>query len=82
MITSAGTVKSPSSATVRLRQNTDCTTENVVYLISCSSCNKQYVGETKGSLNKRMNDHCDDWRHHRFERLLTAEHITLQIMTS
>ena len=38
MITSAGTVKSSSGATVRLRQNTDCTTENVVYLISCSSC--------------------------------------------
>ena len=29
----------------------------VVYLISCSSCNKQYVGETKGPLNKRMNGH-------------------------
>ena len=42
MITSAGTVMSSSGATVRLRQNTDCTTENVVYLISCSSCNKQY----------------------------------------
>ena len=41
MITPAGTVKSPSRVTVRLRQNTDCTTENVVYLISCSSCNKQ-----------------------------------------
>ena len=82
MITSAGTVKSSPWATVRLRQNTDCTTEKVVYLISCSSCNKQYVGETKGSLNKRMNDNRDDWRHRRFERLLTAEHITLQIMTS
>ena len=39
MITTAGTVKS-SGSTVRLRQNTDCTTENLVYLISCSSCNK------------------------------------------
>ena len=75
MITSAGTVKSSSGATVRLRQNTDCTTENVVYLISCSSCNKQYVGETKGPLNKRMNGHRDDWRHRRFERSPTAEHF-------
>ena len=74
-ITSAGTVKSSSGATVRLRQNTDCTTENVVYLISCSSCNKQYVGETKGPLNKRMNGHRDDWRHRRFERSPTAEHF-------
>ena len=75
MITSAGTVKSSSGATVRLRQNTDCTTENVVYLISCSSCNKQYVGETKGPLNKRMNGHRDDWRHRWFERSPTAEHF-------
>ena len=73
--TSAGTVKSSSGATVRLRQNTDCTTENVVYLISCSSCNKQYVGETKGPLNKRTNGHRDDWRHRRFERSPTAEHF-------
>ena len=73
--TTAGTVKSSSGATVRLRQNTDCTTENVVYLISCSSCNKQYVGETKGPLNKRMNGHRDDWRHRRFERSPTAEHF-------
>ena len=75
MITSAGTVKSSSGATVRLRQKTGCTTENVVYLISCSSCNKQYVGETKGPLNKRMNGHRDDWRHLRFERSPTAEHF-------
>ena len=64
MITLAGTVKSSSGATVRLRQNTDCTTENIIYLIYCSRCNKQYIGETKGPLNKRMNSHRDDWRHH------------------
>ena len=75
MITPAGTVKSSSGATVRLRQNTDCTIENVVYLISCSSCNKKYVGETKGPLNKRMNGHRDDWRHRRFERSPKAEHF-------
>ena len=47
MVTPAGTVKSSSGATIRLRQNTNCTTENVVYLISYSSCNKQYVAEPK-----------------------------------
>ena len=74
-ITPAGNVRSSSVATVRLRQNTDCTTENVVYLISCSSCSKEYVGETKGPLNKHMNGHRDDWRHRRFERSPTAEHF-------
>ena len=27
----------------------------------------QFVGETRGPLNKKMNDHRDDWRHCRFE---------------
>ena len=75
MITPAGSVKSSPVATVRLRLNTDCKTENVVYLISCSSCSKQYVGEIKGPLNKRMNGHRDDWRHRMFERSPTAEHF-------
>ena len=75
MITPAGTVKSFSVATVTLGQNTDCTTENCVYLLSCSSYNKQYVGETKGPLKKRMNGHHDDWRHRRFERSPTVEHF-------
>ena len=68
MIISAGTVKSSSGSTFRLKQNADCTTENAVYLISCSSCIKQYVGETKGPLYKRRNGHRDDWRHCSFER--------------
>ena len=76
MITPAAvTVKSSSGTTVRMNQNTDCTTEKVVYLISCSSCNKQYVGDTKGPLNKRMNDHRHDRRHRRFYRSPTAEHF-------
>ena len=40
--------------------------------------NIQYVGETKGPLNIRMNGHRDDWRHKRFERSPTAEHFCLQ----
>ena len=48
---------------------------NVVYLISCCKCQKQYVGETKGLLNLRMNGHRDDWKHCRFERSPVAEHF-------
>ena len=36
---------------------------------------KQYVGETKGPLNIRMNGHRDDWRHKRFERSPVGEHF-------
>ena len=46
--------------------------------MSCGKCGKQYVGETKGPLNIRMNGHRDDWRHKRFDRSPTAEHFCLQ----
>ena len=47
---------------VKLKGDTNCRTQNVVYLMSCGKCGKQYVGETKGPLNIRMNGHRDDWR--------------------
>ena len=66
-----------SGAKVRLKGSTDCKTMNVVYLISCGECGKQYVGETKGLLSVRMNGHRDDWKHKRFERSPVAEHFWL-----
>ena len=43
--------------------------------MNVESVDKQYVGETKGPFNKRMNGPRDDWRHRRFERSPTAEHF-------
>ena len=34
-----------------------CSTENIVYLISCQLCNNQYVGESMNSIQKRFNGH-------------------------
>ena len=75
MILGTQTVKSSSGAVVMLKCDTNCKTANVVYLISCCKCQKQYVGETKGPLNLRMNGHRDDWKHCRFERSPVAEHF-------
>ena len=66
---------SQTGARVKLKGDTNCRTQNVVYLISCGKCGKQYVGETKGPLNIRMNDHRDDLRHKRFERSPVGEHF-------
>ena len=77
MITPSHIAKSSNGAKVRLRGSTDCKTMNVVYLISCGECGKQYVGETKGLLSVRMNGHRDDWKHKRFERSPVAEHFRL-----
>ena len=69
-----------SSSGARLKGDTNCRTHNVVYLMSCGKCGKQYVGETKGPLNIRMNGHRDDWRHKRFDRSPTAEHFCLHCL--
>ncbi len=34
-----------------------CATKNVVYLITCSACDQQYVGETKRKLSTRFGEH-------------------------
>ena len=69
---------SSSGARVKLKGDTSCRTQNVVYLMYCGKCGKQYVGEIKGPLNIRMNGHRDDWSHKRFDRSPTAEHFCLQ----
>ena len=75
MIIPSQTATSSSGAHVKLKGDTNCRTQNVVYLMSCGKCGKQYVGETKGPLNIRMNGHRDDLRHKRFDRSPTAEHF-------
>jgi hypothetical protein len=33
--------------------NTNCKTENIIYLLECAICDLQYIGETKQQLGKR-----------------------------
>ena len=40
-----------------LRHNFTCTSKNVIYLITCTKCKKQYVGLTTQQLNVRINHH-------------------------
>ena len=40
-----------------LRQNANCKTSHVIYLITCKRCKAQYVGQTKQPVSKRMNSH-------------------------
>ena len=75
MITTTQIRKSVSGSVIKLRCNTSCKTTNVVYLITCNKCGKQYVGETSDHVNQRMNGHRDDWKHKRFERSPVPEHF-------
>ena len=53
----------------------NCDSENVVYLITCKKCLKQYVGETKNPLRLRANNHLSSIR----SKLISpiAEHFSL-----
>ena len=43
--------------TLNLPKNFTCEINNVIYLITCSKCNKHYVGETSRALRQRMYEH-------------------------
>lgn len=43
--------------TYPLRHHFTCTSKNVIYLITCTKCKKQYVGMTTQQVNTRLNHH-------------------------
>ena len=42
----------------------DCTTDNLIYLIECTNCHIQYIGETSQPLSGRFSDHKSRIRNH------------------
>jgi len=44
----------------KIRQNLTCNSSNLIYLVHCKECQKQYVGQTKRSLRLRANNHRAD----------------------
>ena len=51
-----------------VRATATCKTRNVIYLIDCRKCRKQYVGETQNPLHIRLNGHHNDIAHKRTEK--------------
>ena len=46
----------------KIRQNLNCNSNNLIYLVECKECEKQYIGQTKRSLRHRTNNHRADIR--------------------
>ena len=57
-------IHSSTSETFLHKQDLNCTSENVIYLITCKKCNAQYVGQTHQKVSKRMNSHRFDILHY------------------
>ena len=51
-----------NSKTHNIKQSVTCKSNNVCYLIDCSKCKQQYVGETELEFHCRMNNHKSDTR--------------------
>ena len=40
-----------------INHHIDCNSKNVIYMVQCNHCHKQYIGETKRRLKDRFNEH-------------------------
>ena len=48
---------SATGETVLIPDQIDCNSKNLIYIVRCQRCNKQYIGETKRRLKDRFNEH-------------------------
>ena len=48
-----------------LKQNITCKSKNLIYLVTCRKCRKQYVGQTSRTLAERINNHLSCIRTHK-----------------
>ena len=46
-----------SPVTVDINCSVNCTTPNVIYLITCTKCKDQYIGQTGRPVKERMKEH-------------------------
>ena len=52
-----------------------CKSSDLVYLVQCRKCGKQYVGETKQPLHHRLNSHRSDINTKKLENKPVAQHF-------
>ena len=50
-------MSSQKCTSFKLNYDTNYTTRNVIYFISCKKCDKLYVGQTSQHMSKRINSH-------------------------
>ena len=59
---------SSTGETFPIRKHLTCQSDNVIYLITCATCGKQYVGETGRTMECRVGEHCADARLNRRDK--------------
>ena len=61
--TSVSFISKGDNLTYKSKINVNCQKSNCIYLITCSYCGTQYVGQTKNKLLTRFNSHFGDIHH-------------------
>ena len=57
-----------------IKQNVDCQTKNIVYLLGCKKCQTQYVGESNRTLQSRFSEHLGYVKNKKLDKT-TGEHF-------
>ena len=61
--------------TFKIRQNLNCGSRNIIYLVECKECNKQYIGQTSRSLRRRAFEHKRDIEHYETRKTSVSTHF-------
>jgi hypothetical protein len=54
---SISTIKSPRGIDFHIHHIYDCNSKNIIYLLQCSHCKKNYIGETRTTFKERYRSH-------------------------
>ena len=68
-------VSSTTKFVFKIRHNLNCKSQNVVYMIFCHECEKQYIGETKRSLRRRALEHKRDIQNFETRKTTVSRHF-------
>jgi hypothetical protein len=74
-ITESETISLENGQTFQVRANMNCNSSNLLYIITCNGCKKQYIGETGDILRNRMRVHRQQIRDKNTRMLNVSEHI-------
>ncbi len=61
-VDTSGNIMCTNSGRYKTPEGRSCGSNNLLYLVTCKVCHKQYVGETSRTLKQRFYEHFYDWR--------------------
>ena len=58
-----------------IRHDMSCSTQNVIYVITCHGCNQYYIGETKNTIRCRTRIHKQQINNPNYRQISLSEHL-------